>query len=159
MKTDWNSKKPLRVNLTCTLLAHSNYEDGLKRCCHKAPYKPLCLLAHSNYEDGLKRENKGNWIGYWPSFGAFQLWRRIETEAERNCHFLDSYFWRIPIMKTDWNLELNVEAMSIESLLAHSNYEDGLKLRMLHVWLALSEPFGAFQLWRRIETSTWIKLD
>ena len=107
MKTDWNQYKQTKKGCYCGLLAHSNYEDGLKHL----------LLMDSK-------------ICFW-SFGAFQLWRRIETKSLDKGKRTFSIFWRIPIMKTDWN-DAMPKALRCNNL-----------------------AFGAFQLWRRIETLFW----
>ena len=176
MKTDWNVRMSLPLLAEFRLLAHSNYEDGLKlqvlptadhiaNIFWRIPIMKTDwnfarfhtkffiyeLLAHSNYEDGLKQTSSKRRLQFRISFGAFQLWRRIETYKHtsamdnpfsfgafqlwrrietKSYSLIDKkmpVFWRIPIMKTDWNRLVLIRKATNNNLLAHSNYEDGLK--------------------------------
>ena len=106
MKMDWND---------CLMSAWSQW---------------LVLLTHSNYEDGLKQIRSSRKAKTTSTFDAFQLWRWIETIHQLWYYPKDTAFWRIPIMKMDWNSNFTYSRKKIAELLTHSNYEDGLKRGM-----------------------------
>ena len=128
MKTDWNCMALRRVLTILELLAHSNYEDGLKRAPHLR--KRIWIVAFGAFQLWRRIETWFQSFETTPKtpFGAFQLWRRIETKAIFSQKTPSLFFWRIPIMKTDWNISLSK------------------KVSVCYF------AFGAFQLWRRIET-------
>ena len=103
MKMDWNFMALWQLGQINWLLTHSNYEDGLKRVQDCTGRITSGLLTHSNYEDGLKLSEWMNKRGGVKTFDAFQLWRWIETVAVRYTSKSLLLFWRIPIMKMDWN--------------------------------------------------------
>ena len=153
MKMDWNHMKKRRWQLSIKLLTHSNYEDGLKRYSNtlelylhivfwRIPIMKMDwnwnrlwlntsrhgLLTHSNYEDGLKHFCFSVFSPLLITFDAFQLWRWIETLFQDKQLKCLCDFWRIPIMKMDWNWAFQFSGFD----------------RMY--------TFDAFQLWRWIET-------
>ena len=128
MKMDWNTRRLTLMTVLPILLTHSNYEDGLKLNNGKDISIEVGLLTHSNYEDGLKHQP-------------------LST-----CCYPNEIFWRIPIMKMDWNPSSSTSLIDVITLLTHSNYEDGLKHSISFLTCLFMFPFDAFQLWRWIET-------
>ena len=153
MKTDWNFS------------GIGGFEEG------------GILLAHSNYEDGLKLQLNGFFLVGWRSFWRIPIMKTDWNITPSDYSKINVVFWRIPIMKTDWN---NIENRRTEWLInfwripimktdwnictecwecwVYCSFwripimKTDWNMRTLNHKLPTKSTFGAFQLWRRIET-------
>ena len=156
MKTDWNKRKAQIT--TGGVMAFGAFQlwrriETIMSCTFLSSFRTFGAFQLWRR---IETSQFGLMVIHDNAFGAFQLWRRIETHKKLLWNDSLRHFWRIPIMKTDWNLSPCLFGHRSKRLLAHSNYEDGLKLMNLRQIQDTPNTFGAFQLWRRIETIiTW----
>ena len=110
------------------------------------------LLTHSNYEDGLKPHTWEAHRDERLSFDAFQLWRWIETRSLDGSWPTAEIFWRIPIMKMDWNILNGTANTGIRKTFDAFQLWRWIETRFKVWYKNLKDTFDAFQLWRWIET-------